>query len=371
MSEFDDDFFAGIMNATAAVVEPHDGMSPELAPDTTPEIVPDAPLIDNVLPKYNLLGNTDMFIYTRENSLAIDVDDPRFKYITVPVATTFTIEGKIANVCFNEVGLIDELVPNEHIVKIGCNFGEHMFDGYTDPVKIRKSNRGRKAQPKKTKRKSQGSGKYFNSQITMVARDTVDNELYATPHMPCLKDEDGNDYWHILYKYKIFRNGDIQLPGAKPDYIAHVPKFIKIIAEMLGGTSANIAPPNETTHTSSLSVVMLNYKFKFNAGANQNINLAALAGLLRELVGTNTAHDIIFPTMFDVDYSAESTRIAVQFSTPTAKKPNRKTLVRIFRKCKINILGASDEDHVTAIHALLSAIVERNHAAVVRDVYKP
>lgn len=308
--------------------------------------------------KYDLLKPDTNFTYTYAHAVNHG-DDPEYISVSIPVATTFTIEGKIGNIAFHEMNIINELVPTIEIQKIGCNYGVNCHALYVEPKKIRKSNRGRKVKIKTKKRKIQGTGTYFNSQITMVAVDTVDNVECVTAH--------ANDN-KVLYKFKIFRNGDIQLPGAKPDYIEHVSKYIHVIADIFSESTAVVDKSSPVT-VERLSAAMLNYKFVIRLNERtQNIDLSYLA---RRIALDVNAPEKMTPRIFSVDYSGENTRIAIFFKTPTEKKATRKTLLKIFRKGKINILGACDERHVVMIHRYIVRLIEEDRDNIIKNVYVP
>ena len=118
------------------------------------------------------------------------------------IPSTITIKGKFSNILFNEEKIIKELKnPTGNILKIGCNYGEliNINPTYKEPPpKVRLSNRGRKPKIKKvSKRKVQGTGKYFSSQITF--------EIYNSEN-------------YKIYKIKLFRNGAFGVSGvSKPD----------------------------------------------------------------------------------------------------------------------------------------------------------
>jgi TATA-box binding protein (TBP) (component of TFIID and TFIIIB) len=307
--------------------------------------------------KYNLLDpqNAPEFIYTYAMNNGDEQHDVDYSIVSRPVATTFTIEGAISNTIFHEAGLINELEPNETIVKIGCNYGEKVWEGYTEPVHVRKSNRGRKKIVKTKKRKIQGTGRYFNSQITLIARDTVDIASCATAKLD-------NE---ILYKYKIFRNGDIQLPGAKPDYINHVVRHINAIALLLEKTSSRVDPDKEV-EVSRLSAAMLNYKFTVIMPPKMLISLHELNRIMKPDVGA--LH--LDPRIIDIKYTGEETKLSIYFRTPTPKKRFKNTLVNIFMKGKINILGAYDEDDVTMIQKYLHDIFSQNYDTLIKKEYE-
>jgi hypothetical protein len=139
-------------------------------------------------------------IITHKNKIS-DVD----KIFSELIPSTLTAKGKLTKINFNEEHIINKLtIPNGgYILKIGCNYGvltNPNPDYIQPPARVRVSNRGRKPKNKpKSKRKIQGSGAYFSSQITF--------EIY-------------NKNNNKIYKIKLFRNGGFQVPGVnRPDMI--------------------------------------------------------------------------------------------------------------------------------------------------------
>lgn len=140
------------------------------------------------------------------------------KIFTELVPSTLTAKGSFNNVKFNEEDIIDMLSEpiGGYILKIGCNYGTIInkspkYDA--PPVKVRLSKRGRKPKQKVvSKRKIQGSGKYFSSQITF--------EIYNPD----------NDK---IYKIKLFRNGGFQVPGIKKPDMSDLIKPIRVLRDYL------------------------------------------------------------------------------------------------------------------------------------------
>jgi hypothetical protein len=126
------------------------------------------------------------------------------------IPSTLTLQGSFKGINFVNEELIKILQePTGDILKIGCNFGELYNREYLKHLEKLKreqeekekiepsSNRGRKKIEKVPKRKKQGNGKYFQSQITFII-------------------------WHPEigrnYQIKLFHNGVFQVPGIqRPD----------------------------------------------------------------------------------------------------------------------------------------------------------
>lgn len=284
---------------------------------------------------------------------------------TRPVNTTNTMEGYLSNVSFHERDLIQELIPDEALVIYRCNYGKLKFDGYTEPVKQRKTNRGRKKKEKKKKlRKKQGDGVDFNSQITFVVRsslapDPIDGII---------------PYESKVYKFKIFRTGKLQLPGVHQHLIDDVIACTKKIAQIL---NFHLHPgednPARLTNIINVNPVMKNYKFLVKLPPGKIINMRALQQILqRERVARfNEANDDVnndapeHPSIFMLKYTRQDTKLSIKFSTPIYKKPKKKTRINIFMRGKINILGAFYADVTRQICEYLHWIFEKYYDELV------
>lgn len=264
---------------------------------------------------------------------------------TAPVSTTNTMEGFMSNVSIHEQVIIEEIEPDDCIVVIRCNYGKLVYPGYVEPVKIKKTNRGRKKRTKQKKpRKKQGFGTDFSSQITFMG---------ISPENP-----------DKVYKFKIFRTGVLQLPGAQQDRIDDVVYCAKHIATLLNNClHPNEQNPAKLTHVVNINPVMKNYKFRIKMGKNNVIDmemlkeilalewLAQLRGAaapdgLKKILGDvecerrRDDYPSETPRIFLVKYTQQETKLSVIFDTPIKNNANKKTRVNIFMRGKVNILGA-------------------------------
>jgi len=267
--------------------------------------------------------------------------------------TTNTIEGQISNVSFHEEELIKRCIPNKDIVIISCNYGKVMFDGYHPPVKVNKTKRGRKKKQKPpVHRKKQGDGTEFNSQITFSV-------------MPSGGDKP--------YKFKIFRTGKLQLPGAHTDLIDDIIDKVEMIIcylrDVLNKPSINLI---------SLSAVMKNYKLGCKMPMHHIVKLTAFAKILQEY-RTKNKYDI-----FMIKYSRQDSKMAVRILTPCItqqdhstqhdkdKKPSvpvinktKTARINIFMKGKINILGASGSQQTEKLCNIMYEIIKINFDTII------
>lgn len=255
--------------------------------------------------------------------------------------STITIGGRFTGFTLHEERDIGKFTAVEPIVKIGSNFGEHYAPGYTDPVKKPKtSKRGRKPKPKKPKTRIQGSGKYFNSQITFVVR---------SPSNP-LK----------FYKFKEFRNAKWQVPGvleAGQDDIEGPIETLRAYFEKVFNT---------TVHVRDRVVQMRNCK-TIISDSELTINTQALGKVIAgEKEGDNPMR------ISTVEYMSaqNSSKIVVKFSRPTKDKDKKKTTLKILKQ-KINIEGAVDREDVEDIRFWLNGLLLDNYKTVINDPTAP
>jgi hypothetical protein len=287
---------------------------------------------------------------------------------TQPVPTTFTMEGFLSNVKFDEKTFIHMLEPTERIVVLDCNYGKKIHVSYTEPVIIKKNKRGRKKKEKvQSKRKIQGSGKCFNSQVTFVVRADVDTTGKNIVRREGMDPDDD-----LVYKFKVFRNGRIQLPGAKPISINDILDKVMCVIDMLNAA----LHPGENDPTKLISIininsVMKNYKFAIKLGENQIIDLVLLKRKMMEyrVAVAAGANDVPkHPPIVDINYTRESTKNAITFATPRPNKPKKVTKLNIFMSGKVNILGAYHSTTALEICNLIHYIFTMYPQLIVEDI---
>lgn len=298
---------------------------------------------------------------------------------TTPVSTTNTMEGYMSNVQFHERDLIQELIPDEDLVLYRCNYGKLKYEGYTEPVKERKTNRGRKKKEKKKKlRKKQGDGVDFNSQITFVVR--------SSEAPPCIESDDPDlppsvPYGTKVYKFKIFRTGKLQLPGVHQhlidDVIACTKKIVQVLNFHLHPAEEN---PMKLTKVVNINPVMKNYKFMVKLPPGHIIDMEMLRQIIsreraKQFIVPDDAEPINFseqepvapehPPIFMLKYTRQDTKLSIKFSTPIYKKPKKKTRINIFMRGKINVLGAFYAGVTKQICEYLHWIFEQNYNRII------
>lgn len=365
--------------------------------------------------RYNLMNSVDEFTKP--------LYDGRDEVLSEPVTTTVTLSGSLMNVSFHEQELITKVEPTGNIMMLKCNYGTKTQDDWEEPSKVKKSNRGRKKQekPKKRQRKIQGTGECFNSQLTFVMRQMVPAHLTkSATYYEFYSAEKEQTPTAVYFKIKVFRTGVIQIPGARPDLL---PYIIASCEEICRCLDAALRPPDSDKRVTigRLHAVMKDYKFYaalqkgqmldlymlkliFAVDKLRQSNLLYIDGELNDVAINNimagvdddgnqreqqqdysdAALDVINhmkeipkrepPTIEDVKYTYEETKLAIIFSTPLPWNPAKTTRVNIFLGgqisppvkgragiygAKIDILGALEHKITRKIYKYLLDVFER------------
>jgi len=221
--------------------------------------------------------------------------------------STITVGGALSNVSFNEEKNWDKLTPHGDVLAVSCNYYEarlkkngevdHVIwepkvpypkfpeeprktiDGklltdtqreaeririnkireqylYAKLIPPRKSNRGRKKQEKRVKkRKIQGSGKCFNSgaQFTVKGIELDRPDKY--------------------YKIKVYRNGSFTIPGVLCEDLGDIKIPLQIVADFFSRAF------NTDTRVIRQYIIMQNYKCKVLLD-DTKLNIDALRELI-------------------------------------------------------------------------------------------
>jgi hypothetical protein len=280
----------------------------------------------------------DVLIHARDMTIFRDIQ-----------STMITIAARIRHFNYHESGLTQLLEPSGDIICIKSNFGCKPPE-YDEPKKVNKTTtRGRKKKEKTRKvRAVQGSGKCMNSQITFITKSIHDNKKY---------------------QFKIFRNGEIQLPGAKPSLYSDIYDKLMGIINML---NAKLKPVNEPQiELVKFAPSMKNYRFDLIKADTQLIDLFGLSGVLNEewiddrvihwahdyddqFIGRDDTLEIKY---LSVDYTRQDTRLSVQFSTPLPGRPDKLVRINVFMKGVVKILGSLHDSVTVSVIRYLHKII--------------
>lgn len=322
------------------------------------------------------------------------VESQLFSRLTPSVLTA---QGHFSHVKFNEEELGGTLTLNGgNILFIGCNFMELENPNPSVPRKVptaKNSKRGRKKKVKKTSRKVQGSGRYFNSQIT--------SEIY-------------NPANHNIYKIKLFRTGKLQVPGVRCEKMSDLTPPLLDLTKYLRKEFAD-----DRIHVVGLSAVMRNYTchlvnldHKIFLNTLHRVLISAKKGRIwddsmwtimsvipdhREVMKYTSGldwlsevKDVLHPVfhgsenlldeyldghnpigMAEILCNCERyPGLLVKFNRPVPWDPNKKTTIRVRRSGRINFDGCnSRRDAIELYHWLHN--VFKNNPSVIYDPGDP
>jgi hypothetical protein len=282
------------------------------------------------------------------------------------VPSTLTAQGLMSNVQFDEKEAISMLSPPKgQIMLIGCNYGELYNTKYKPPETVRKSGRGRKPKPKpKNKRKTQGTGKYFSSQITFLIQHPTSG---------------------VNYKIKLFRNGVFQVPGVKDPSMSDLIAPITILRDYL---SYNFG---EDVQVLNFMAVMRNYKVKlrderlrvdleelerylnsikkivhmkdFLAYTLSSVNPKARLKLMKHIGKTNAMN------IAEITYNTDRCfSLIIKYYRPMTADKDKKTTVKLLKRGKINFDGGNSKYEVEELYYWLLYIYNKLKSEILIDV---
>lgn len=234
--------------------------------------------------------------------------------------STITISAQFNNVRCHEKTLPSLCKANEKVVRIASNYGDEIYPGYTPPPVVVKSNRGRKKNKVKKQRQIQGSGKFMNSQTTFYV----------------VKAEG-------VYKIKVFRTGEIQIPGIKTDDFTDIRRAIDETRTVLSaalGLDRDDCPLHTHEDGTQIQIVMKNYQWAID-NTKWIINLELLKIKLREQY--NTFPGIILDKL-DISFNPERYQGLLFKIRLTDEREN--STFKVFKSGKINITIKSNVDNI-------------------------
>jgi hypothetical protein len=260
---------------------------------------------------------------------------------TVPTITTMTLQGTYTNVSFNERHRVGGYAVTPDILAHKSNYEKAFWPNWQNIPPPKTSNRGRKKKPKKTKaRKRQGTGDEMDSQITYIMRSQSVN-YSVTDIIP-----------HDVkkYKFKVFRTGGVQIPGAVASDLDDVISCAKILGESLNlGFHIDEDDVSKMTQLAHLNPTMINFKFQMIMPENYIIMVDRLK---KALVSAENP-----PCKFTTRMS-ENRLVKVSFSAPTVARPDKAVHFSVFQAGRINILGG------VADYAIMRPMCEFIHRVV-------
>jgi hypothetical protein len=299
-----------------------------------------------------------------------DIDDSFHPLKHSTASTKFSIiENGDMPIKFLEENLIKKVKPTDgakystkyaKITKIGCNFGEVLMNGFTEKTPKRNyTNRGRKKVQGKNKRKVQGSGKYFNSQITIfvkldltsfkqkiyidIKKRKVNYTIYEIDRHD--KNEDGEcRLLSCIYQVKIFRNGQGQIPGLKTENMKEVNRILVPVKNFFNGKM------KKTLKITNFYRFIQNYKTSLIA--DMNYEIAKLRDFFMKQDNGS------YPKKIYRVKSSTHSKLLVYFNTPIRIDKEKRTNLTIYRKGSVNIDGAINRYSANQILAYFEKILK-------------
>jgi hypothetical protein len=343
-------------------------------------------IYENKYDESNFVIQDGVKIFTGTTQQSKDILDKSIKFYqgTLPekkrmftelVPSTLTAKGIFSNISFNEEEIIEFMTPPSggYILQICCNYGVLVNDNpnYTPPpVKTRVSNRGRKPKTKpKSKRKLQGTGKYFSSQITF--------EIYNPD----------NDK---IYKIKLFRNGGFQVPGVKKPDMTDLLKPIHVLQDYLRNEFMDeniqvqyfisvmrnyicrLTNPDLLIRLNDLETLFKTQKENFSD--NQEIfdfidsdNFPCTEECkndIKEYIGSK--HNPV--GLAEIQNNCERYfGLIIKFYRPVPWKLEKRTTIKILRSGKINFDGGNSEEELRELYYWLEFMFFRYYSEVIYD----
>ena len=315
--------------------------------------------------------------------------------------STLTARGEMSDIIFNEKDLISTLTPldeSSSILKIGCNYGELVNPKFIPKVIPKKTGRGRKPKEKsQTRRKLQGNGKYFSSQITFIIENINEERKESESKESESKEESKtliNDIKGIElndnnlnkpFKIKLFRNGVIQVPGIRTSSMLDLVTPVDALRKYL---EVNFKHPIKVR---KFIAVMRNYKTSL-LNKNYHVNLVKLEELiLKEKNDQRNKKFIQYMTDFmddthknkineltenynpmniaEITYNTDRCFcLIIKFYRPSLGDQTKKTTVKLLKKGKINFDGGNSEQEVEELYTWLEDLYIKYKDEIIFDV---
>jgi len=253
-----------------------------------------------------------------------------------PICVTLnTVSGFIENVHFSERELIEIVSADHEIVMYKCNYGVKQYHGYSPPPKKQK----KKSANANLRRKVQGDGTCFGTQITIhvISRnvDKYDGIVYS---------EDV-----LAYKFKLFRNGSVQISGILPNLVNDMYECGLLLVRRLNlYLHAADADFSSICRLASLKVVMKNYRGDVLLGDPRAI---LNFGLIIDIVENELVPHKL--PVIDIKSPIHDSCISILF-----RVQGYKTRLNIYMRGKIGILSSPTNEITDLIREYLVSIIE-------------
>lgn len=269
-----------------------------------------------------LTGNTRTSRQTYENSIQtyLSMMPADTEALFAPLSlTTLTIYGKLSRVQFHEEEIVDMLDlsrADNRILKIECNYGEYY---HPHPfVKLFEKKRSTQLKTSRGhKRRFQGSGLFFGSQITFYIH---------------------NDDYEKTYIIKLFRRGEIQVSGIRTPSTRDVIKPLILLRNYLRDEF-----DDKQIELLEIRPVMRNYTSKLQ-NEELRFDLNALEEcILMEKTDAKEKKSSLPPIgISTIQYNTERYfAVVIKFDRSVPWKLEKKSAIKILKSGKVNFDGSN------------------------------
>jgi len=232
----------------------------------------------------------------------------------------------------------------DKILLIGSNYHESISPRFVVNPVIKKSNRGRPAKPKRTKKKKLGNGKYFNTSTSFFIPEVFGKDQWIN-----------SPKFDKIYKFKVYRTGRGQVPGVLHADKSDVAPKLEILRKFLSdysGKELEFDPIEECLH-------MCNIKTKLTS-TNIELDIVNVAKVLMQAEEDKDPINI-----WDIVMSSNS-KITVKFSRPSKKKAHKVTTL-VITKQLLTVEGAAHIKDGEEIIYWINDLILYNYDTCVED----
>lgn len=295
-----------------------------------------------------LLSFGDFRIFRKNNPGLLKITDYKSNIYTKIESSTLTLGFAFKDFTLNEMTEILNFKFTDEILLIGSNFGESINPILNMNPPEKHTNRGRKKKidVNKSSKKKLGSGKYFHSCTNFFIPAELGLEKYRNKQ-------------DKIFKIKVYRTGNGQVPGVRDAQCRDVRPALQILKDYL-----SVYAERELEYDKEYeNIHMRNNKSILNSPGIQ-LDIIKLGKLIQKT-------DYSLMDIWDVEYlsTTNASKVTVKFNRPIKNKPNRKTTLKIMKE-RVNIEGGVCLEDSINILDWLSDLIKHNYSTVMEDVFE-
>ena len=273
-----------------------------------------------------------------------EVIQPEDDFFGEAISTTDTLDGFIRGCSLNEYSDTTRFEPCTTFLVICSNSCRKVYPWYTPPSKKNKK--------KSAIKNKNGTERELNSQISCWIRVNFKTTTYAYGD-PIPTDEP-------VYKFKIFRTGRVQLPGANRNNYEKVVECMYRVAELLY-TSLGLP---EMPEPEMLNIVMRDYKTGIKIKGEELIDILKTGQALKNEIPNEELNPLGI-SIADMKCSGSDNLALVKFRTPLPDKKERCVAIKIFKSGRITILGALDSKKLMDVLSYIRRVIEKRRTELI------